>query len=178
MYEKKFGVKLDVSQQFFKFYMEEPSKTSKYDWYICGKMDGVYRDPTNNSNDYIVEVKNRTRGFFSTLRDYEKVQIQVYMLMQEMKRSQLVEKYNNKIRVTEMYYDDDFVGDIKHHLSIFINNFEKNFLSKDDVKVDYINLGSDKKKTFIRKLYLNDITQAINEKIESSSDDCMIDDLD
>lgn len=178
MYEKKFGVTLDVSQQLVKYFLEEASKASNYDWYICGKMDGVYVDSSNPERSYIVEVKNRTRGFFSSLRDYEKVQIQAYMLMRGMRRSQLVEKYNSRIRVTEIYYDSDFVNDIETHLSIFIKNTENNFLQNAEVKAQYINFDNDKKRAFIRRLYLNEIMQSVNDKIEHMNTDCMIDDLD
>ena len=53
-YERRFDVKLDVSQQLFKVYLETISKSSSYDWYICGKVDGLYKDPENDDNNYIV----------------------------------------------------------------------------------------------------------------------------
>ena len=76
MYEKKFNVKLNTSQEFYKYRLGM-SDTSQFNWYVGGKVDGLYIDNDDKSKSYIVEVKNRTRGFFSTLRDYENTKIQL-----------------------------------------------------------------------------------------------------
>ena len=89
MYEKKFNVKLNTSQEFYKYRLDM-SDTSQYDWYVGGKVDGLYIDNDDKSKSYIVEVKNRTRGFFSTLRDYENTQIQLYMYILDISFSKLV----------------------------------------------------------------------------------------
>ena len=78
MYEKRFNVKLDTSQQFYK---QQIYQDFENEWYICGKMDGLYISESENEQSYIVEVKNRVNGFFTTLRDYEKTQIHMYMHM-------------------------------------------------------------------------------------------------
>jgi hypothetical protein len=70
IYEKRFDVKLDTSQEFFKKQISTIN-SKNFDWYIGGRLDGVYIDKENPKNSYIIEVKNRTRGFFSALRDYE-----------------------------------------------------------------------------------------------------------
>lgn len=184
MFEKKFGVKLVGAQQFNKLYLEDISKNSAFDWYICGKVDGLYLDNENPKNSYVAEVKNRVNGFFSTLRDYEKTQIQLYTLMLNIPRAKLIEKYQNKLRITEIYQDKDYLHDVFQYLNIFINNFENNFLVKEDVKKKYISKTNEEKQIFIRKLYLNDINAYEQSKFEldiSESDDdndCMIDDLD
>ena len=71
IYEKKFNVKLNTNQEFYKCSLDNLD-TSQFEWYIGGKVDGLYIDNNDRSKSYIVEVKNRTKGFFSTLRDYEK----------------------------------------------------------------------------------------------------------
>ena len=181
MYEKKFNVKLNTSQEFYKYRLSM-SDTSQFEWYIGGKVDGLYIDNNDKSNSYIVEVKNRTRGFFSTLRDYEKTQIQLYMYILDISFSKLVEKYNNKIRITLIYRDDIYIKDILSYLDIFINNFETTFINNEGQQRDFILCDNDLKKIFLKKLYLNDITNRINmkilETINSNSADCLIDDLD
>jgi hypothetical protein len=180
MYEKKFNVKLDTSQQFNKINLKI---TDKNEWYICGKVDGLYIGE-NKENSYIVEVKNRTKGFFSTLRDYEKTQIQLYMYMLDLKTAKLVEKYKDKIRITVIYRDIEYINDIIEYINIFVSNFENNFLSNLDAKINFVNQDLDNKKIILKKLYLNEINNVINKKIldniEKEDDDqnCMIDDLD
>jgi hypothetical protein len=178
MYEKKFNIKLDTSQQFNKILVKT---TDKYEWYICGKVDGLYVDK-NPDASYIVEVKNRTRGFFSTLRDYEKTQIQLYMHMLNLKTSKLVEKFKDKIRITVIYKDLDYVNDVLQYIDIFITNFEKSFINNYDKKLEFVNSTMDHKSLILKKMYLNAITAEINKKILDNIKDedsrCLIDDLD
>lgn len=164
MFEKKYNVKLDVSQQFYKKQVLIP--TSQADWYVCGKMDGIHVDSANSMNNFIVEVKNRTKSFFSTLRDYEKTQIHLYMWMTGISKAKLVEKHNDKIRVTEIYNDADYMNEVLEDLKIFIRNFETNFLLNENKKKEYILLDNDKKQVFLKRLYLNEIFQRANERLE------------
>lgn len=182
MYENKFGVKLDTSQQFNKVYLYELSIESNYDWFLCGKVDGLYVNHVNPQESYIVEVKNRTKSFFSTLRDYEKTQIQLYMYMLNYNNTKLVEKYKDSLRITSIYKDDEYANDIINYLQIFIKNFETKFLNSESCKIEFFDKTDDEKRAYLKKLYLNDITKYINSKLEkevvSGNDNCMIDDLD
>jgi hypothetical protein len=169
MFEKKYNIKLDVSQQFYKKQVLIPS--SQTDWYVCGKMDGIYVDLSNPVNNFIVEVKNRTKSFFSTLRDYEKTQIHLYMWMTGFSKAKLVEKHNDKIRVTEIYNDTDYMNEVLEDLRIFIKNFEENFLLNENKKKEYILLDNDKKQVFLKRLYLNEIFQRANERLLLEDED-------
>ena len=108
----------------------------------------------------------------------------MYMYMTNISIAKLVEKYQNKIRVTVIYRDDDYLKDILEYLNIFITNFETGFLNNDTLKEKFINSNTDDKKQILKRLYLNDITKSINKKIEKSMEekiedpDCLIDDLD
>lgn len=178
MFEKKFGVALDTSQQLLKMYLQDISQNSAYDWYICGKVDGLYIDPNNPENNYIVEVKSRTKCFFTTLRDYENTQIQLYTQLLQIPRAKLVEKLGSKIRVTNVYQDNECIKDIFSKLQIFIQKFENCFLRITDLKKDYLLKTSEEKQSILRRLYLADITQYENQKLENDVP-CMIsDDLD
>lgn len=182
-FEKKFKVSLDTTQKFYKTRLPV-SDTSKIDWYIGGKMDGLYIDPDDPSKNYIIEVKNRTKGFFTTLRDYEKTQIHLYMYMTGINVTKLVEKYNDKIRITVVYNDQEYTDSILEWLSLFINRFENGFLENNDLKTDFVCSSNDNKKCILKELYLNKIYKAQNDKIErelpneSNNCDCLIDDLD
>jgi len=184
MYEKKYNVKLDTSQQFNKRFLKQISQNSKFDWYICGKVDGLYIDTQPPYHSYIVEVKNRTKSFFSTLREYEKTQIQLYMWVLEMDHAKLVEKYNNKIKITEVPREDVYIADIMDFLCLFIQILENKFLSNMTNKLEYTKKEFDDKKQYIKKMFFSEITKLQNEKIiertidtDTDSEQCMIDDL-
>lgn len=171
IYEKKYKVKLDVSQQFQKKYLEHISKNSEFDWYICGKVDGLYLDENKSENNYIVEVKNRTKGFFNSLRDYEKTQIQLYIWMLNVPISKLVEKHENKIRVTQVYKDKVWIDNILEYLEIFINAFEYKFLNNQELKHEYILSEKEHKQKILKQLYLNPIQKHISDKINKLLED-------
>ena len=89
-------------------------------------MDGIFTDMDNPENNYVVEVKNRTKGFFNSLREYEKTQIQLYLLLTGFKNSKLVEKYNSKIRVTDVPVEQSYIDDIfEYLLSLFTKQTSK-----------------------------------------------------
>jgi hypothetical protein len=181
MYEKKFKVKLNTSQDFYKTCLPI-SKNSNFDWYIGGKVDGLYIDDQNPENSYIVEVKNRTKSFFSVLRDYEKTQIQLYMYMLDIKMAKLVEKFKDRIRITVIYRDIEYINNILDYVNIFINNFENEFLNNDKLKLEFVSCDNNYKQIFLKKLYLNEILQKermyIEKKINEQEENCLIDDLD
>ena len=41
------------------------------------------------------------------------------------------QKYNNNIRITLIYRDDNYINDILSYLNTFINNFENKFLNNE-----------------------------------------------
>lgn len=181
IYEKRFNVKLDTSQTFFKKRLDIV-KNSNFEWFVGGRIDGLYIDESDPSKSYIIEVKNRTRGFFTSLRDYEKIQIYIYMYMLNIPVAKLVEKFNDQIRITMIYKDDQYLDDILYYLSIFVERFECMFLRKIDLKCDFINSDNNAKQLILRKLYLNDINKEINKRLESELQDdldeeeCLIND--
>lgn len=175
IYEKRFGVKLDTSQQFFKKQINTID-SKRFDWYIGGKLDGIYIDEGNPKNSYIIEVKNRTRGFFSSLRDYEKTQIHIYMYMLSIPVAKLVEKYQDKIRITVIHQDDDYLNDVLEYLHIFADGFENKFLNDADMKTKFVSSDSAEKQMIIRKLYLNDINKVVNKRLQKELQDDLDDD--
>jgi hypothetical protein len=179
IYEKRFNIKLDTSQTFYKTQIET-KKESRFDWYIGGKVDGLYIDHVDPQKSHIIEVKNRTKGFFSTLREYEKTQVQLYLYMLDLKFAKLVEKYNEKIRITLIYRDDIYIEQILSYLQTFINAFEHKFLNIPTLKTQFVSMNEDLKKITLRKLYLNDINTQLNNYILQQQEDqaCDIDDLD
>ncbi len=61
--------------------------TSGVEWRLSGKYDGLAE------NGDLVEVKNRQKGLFRRLRDYEECQIQAYLNMLNIEKCHLVEVY-------------------------------------------------------------------------------------
>lgn len=180
IFESTFNVELNTSQQYFKFMFKE---VSGYMWYIGGKMDGLYIDENNPNDNYVVEVKNRTKGFFNSIRDYEKTQMQLYMLLTGFKKTKLVEKYNTKIRVTDVLLEQDYINDILEYLTIFVTNIS-NFFNNMKQKIEYFDLSELEKKKFLNNLYLKEIEKLRSHKEEvkiiklEEEQDCLLSDLD
>lgn len=63
---------------------------------LCGRVDRVEVLPSGEMN--LVEIKNRTRGLFRRVRDYENIQVQAYLQMnRSWAKACLVEQYNSEI---------------------------------------------------------------------------------
>jgi hypothetical protein len=97
--------------------------------------------------------------------------------------SKLVEKYENKIRITTIYKDDQYLKDILEYINVFITNFENGFLENLQLKLNYVSNDSYGKQKILQNLYLNKINKRVNQKINDILDsdedeECLISDLD
>jgi hypothetical protein len=91
----------------------------------------------------------------------------------------LVEKYNDKIRITHIFENKEYTEEIVANLGIFIRAFEKQFLADKELKNKFVSKTPDEKKILLRRLYLNKIWEKEITKIDDNDGkDCLIDDLD
>jgi len=102
--------------------VEKPTK--KYTWdivpgkvVVVGKFDGFAEDGT------LVEIKQRTRRLFNVVKDYENVQVHVYMKMAQVETAHLVEKFEDKIMIHNIYWDDDFMIEVEVELERVVNEY-------------------------------------------------------
>jgi DNA polymerase III epsilon subunit-like protein len=61
---------------------------------IVGRIDRLQLN--DDGSKTLVEIKNRTRGLFKKVRDYENIQVQTYLQMIKLQRARLVEQHNNE----------------------------------------------------------------------------------
>lgn len=86
---------------------------------VVGKFDGFADDGT------LVEIKNRVRRLFGEVKEYESVQVHVYMKMCEATNAHLVEKFQGKLMVHEVHYDDDLMCEIEAGLESAVAKFRE-----------------------------------------------------
>lgn len=154
IYEKKFNVVLDTSQKFHKKQLSIDHE-SKYTWMICGKVDGIYDSTVDGEESYIVEIKNRVKGFFNNVRNYENTQVQMYMwMLEKYGYTMLEEHYKGKIKSTKVYKDTGYIRCVLGTLVDFIKNFEEKFLNDKETKLEYIVMSSYDKTEFIESLMM------------------------
>ena len=72
---------------------------------ITGKVDRI--EVGSDGSRTLIEIKNRTRGFFRSLREYENVQIQVYLQMLGLHKAKLIEQYNSSTNTIEVSRDEE-----------------------------------------------------------------------
>jgi hypothetical protein len=80
-------------------------------WVLVGKYDAITTD------NELIEAKMRQKALFKKVRDYENVQVQLYLHALKFDQAYLVESYTNKkginqIYVNEIKYDKCYVNDI------------------------------------------------------------------
>ncbi len=146
IYENQMQTKVIRKQESTIFHLKE-------DYYIYGKIDGI-----DDKDGDVIEVKNRINYLFKNLRDYEKVQIQLYMYSTKIKSAKLIEKYNNDIHIIEnIELDLEYINKILKSLEIFMNKME-DFILDTNIKNEYINLTTEKEKeNFLYNFYLKEI---------------------
>lgn len=76
-------------------------------WRIYGKIDGMYTDP--NGKKIVVEIKNRQNRLFNTIPFYEQIQVQIYMLIFEVKEAIFVQHYQGEHEMVYLKYNNDLV---------------------------------------------------------------------
>lgn len=76
---------------------------TRYD--IVGRIDRIVVNEDGTLT--IVEIKNRTRGLFKTVRDYEDIQCQTYMEMLDVDRCKLIEQHNEDMMTHFIRRDKD-----------------------------------------------------------------------
>ena len=92
----------------------------------------------------------RQKCLFKKVRDYENVQVQLYMHALNIEQGYLVESYTNKkgenhIYVNDIKYDSDYVVDIVlERILQFIKFFEM-FLGDNDIKEALLKGDADRK---------------------------------
>lgn len=157
MFEKKFNLegKLDTTQKFYSklicsIITETKNGPITYDYYLGGKCDAI-------TEDYVLEIKNRIHKFFNCLKDYEKVQVQLYMYLLNKNKSKLVEKYKNNIKVIDIYENKEYTENILSKLITFCSIFSE-FLQDESKIYYYISLNDNDKKSFLYDLYLKKLT--------------------
>ena len=79
----------DVDEKYYTYLVCSLEGT---DYEIVGRIDRIHTDTDGVKT--IVEIKNRARGLFKTVRDYEEIQCQTYMEMLDIDKCQLIEQYN------------------------------------------------------------------------------------
>lgn len=87
------------------FYNLAVTEIDGVQYVVTGKVDRIEVAPDGSRT--LVEIKNRTRGFFRSLRDYENVQVQVYLQMLGLVRAKLVEQYNSATNTIEVSRDEE-----------------------------------------------------------------------
>ncbi len=81
---------LEVDENFYTYPICSLEGTT---YEIVGRIDRVRHGYDGNKT--IVEIKNRSRSLFKTVRDYEEIQCQTYMEMMDVDNCELIEQYND-----------------------------------------------------------------------------------
>ena len=103
-------------------------------WLIVGKYDAITTD------NELVEAKMRQKCLFKKVRDYENVQVQLYLHALKFEQAYLVESYTNKKNVNQTYvneikYDESYVVEvILERIMKFIKFFEV-MMSSNELKI-------------------------------------------
>lgn len=98
-YEKKTGQKVvKRNSQFYRRNIGTPEDPC----YIGGRVDGIVE------GDRVIETKGRRNRFFSSVPEYEKVQMQCYMFLTRLPICDWVQRFNREVRSKTIHFDGDY----------------------------------------------------------------------
>tara|TARA_B100000963_G_C22585719_1_gene652996 strand:+ start:837 stop:1715 length:879 start_codon:yes stop_codon:yes gene_type:complete len=135
-YKEKTGNNAILTNEFYKRKIYEYAYDgNNIEWYLLGKVDGLILNEENESENRIIEIKNRMYRYFYQLREYEKIQTYSYMYILNHRKAHLVEALKNKdcdINIIDIEFDDEYweymyscIEDfIKYFMNVFINSNE------------------------------------------------------
>lgn len=161
-FQKAKNTDLDESQKFYSkhaFTIETPMCNYKVS--LGGKMDGI-----DHNNRKVVEIKNRVRQLFGTLREYEKVQLMSYLYMTGYEKGLLVERYRDKSNEFELEYSERYMSKILDKLKLFCQEFCKFIERPIEEKKAFYNQTEREKED-----YILDILDNVSNQYESNCDD-------
>ena len=106
-----------------KFYRYDVCEIKGTRYVIVGRIDRFREDEGVKT---LIEIKNRTRGLFNNVRDYEQIQCQTYMEMLNIEKCELIEQYNDEKRVYFLQRDQErwneqILPKLKHFCECFHN---------------------------------------------------------
>jgi hypothetical protein len=132
--------------------LDSNSNTSKITWKLIGKYDGITTDGE------LVEAKMRQNGLFKKMRDYENIQVQLYLHGLGYSKGYLVEGYKNKknelqILTHEVEYDDYYVKEVILDRLVKFTQFFDKLMLDNEMKNELLKGDNDKK---IKKMYENE----------------------
>ena len=127
------GMVISQQQKTLFYKIKNPKKNSvvEVEWYLKGKIDGLAK--SSESEEILVEIKNRTRALFGVLKDYEKPQIQCYLKMMNLQHGHLVEhlaNYNSNsnekvsTNIIDVYFEEEYWKMIKNKMNVFLKFFD------------------------------------------------------
>ena len=139
VYENLTGIKVKTLNEYFHddIFIIEDTPNKPDIWSIGGKVDGMF---LKDGIESVLEIKNRMKGLFNSLRDYEKIQCYAYMFMLNLKCVHLAECYKKdcgdaEMNIIEIEWDDNFwFNEVVNKLSEFVDDFY-DFLKKKDRKI-------------------------------------------
>lgn len=113
-------------------------ETFKHEYTIVGRVDCIEKNSVTG-HIKLVEVKNRVNKLFRTLRNYEEVQIQVYLQLLGLKEAKLVEQYNDEVFTIDniaKWADEKFQVDIIDKVVVFCSKLD-GLLTNEALAAEY-----------------------------------------
>lgn len=101
---------------------------------LAGKIDGIILEPCVNEKPCLIEIKNRVKGFFSSLVEYEKVQIMTYMFICNVEQCFLIQTLKDSstdISVDLYTFDEPWFHTFREDIVRFGKRY-KEFLHRID----------------------------------------------
>jgi hypothetical protein len=99
-----------------------------YSFQIVGRIDRIEKE--SDGSKTIIEIKNRVRGLFGKIKEYEEIQVQTYLQLVNLQKARLIEQdKGGTINSYNIERDNEWWQEIKTNLYLFCNTFYEKTIS-------------------------------------------------
>lgn len=130
----KEGIRLETDDNYYEI---EVFKSHSHRYKIVGRIDRIERNDINGDVT-LIEIKNRMHRLFYKVKEYEYIQVQIYLFLTGLHRAKLVEQWNDEMHSSDISRNQSFIDHvILPELLEFVRRVDS-VLSSSSARIAYL----------------------------------------
>ena len=120
------------------YYQLELFVSPSYSYKIIGRIDRIEHNHINGES-VLIEIKNRLNRLFYKVKEYEYIQIQIYLFLTGLQHAKLEEQLNDEIHMIDIPRNQSYIDHVIFpELMEFVHRLD-NILSSPSARTEYLN---------------------------------------
>ena len=120
------------------YYQLEFFKSGNYSYKIIGRIDRIEHNHISGES-VLIEIKNRLNRLFYKVKEYEYIQIQIYLFLTGFQHAKLVEQLNDEIHIIDITRNQSYIDHVIFSELLEFTHRLDNILSIPSARTEYLN---------------------------------------